>query len=139
MINSPLILTKIFRFEASHVLPLHQGQCSRLHGHSWMLEVSVKGRVDPKTNFVLDYADLKEIVQSKVINILDHRHLGQGSVDCNSTTHHATLGEAFYPSSENLVKWIVKQLEDSKLGELLYEVTLFETCTAKCTWRRGER
>jgi 6-pyruvoyltetrahydropterin/6-carboxytetrahydropterin synthase len=36
-------IRKRFRFESSHVLPHHTGKCARLHGHSYRLEVTVRG------------------------------------------------------------------------------------------------
>ncbi len=109
-------LTKTFRFEASHILPLHPGKCSRLHGHSWVLHVSVEGEIDSKTGFVIDYADISEIVKP-LIDRLDHRHLGQWAY-ANKKVPIAPveewmvpgLLEDFYPTSENLLVWIGEQL-----------------------------
>ena len=36
-------IRRTFRFEAAHVLPFHQGKCSRMHGHSYRLDVAVRG------------------------------------------------------------------------------------------------
>src|SRR5438034_5141876 len=52
-----MLLRKTFRFEASHILPKHPGKCSRLHGHSWVLHVSITGPINRDTGFVMDYAD----------------------------------------------------------------------------------
>ena len=109
-------LTKTFRFEASHILPLHPGKCSRLHGHSWVLHVSVEGEVDLRTGFVMDYADISRTVKP-LIERLDHRHLGQWAY-ANKKVPIAPveewkvpeLPEDFYPTSENLLVWIGEQL-----------------------------
>lgn len=137
-------ISKTFRFEASHVLPKHPGKCSRLHGHSWVLTVSVCGPIDPETGFVVDYADLKKLVDREVVDRLDHTHLGQGYA-----THHGSdsgerpaFGMDFYPSSENLVVAIGKMLQplvkELANGVRLFEVTLDETCTSRCSWRPTE-
>jgi 6-pyruvoyl tetrahydropterin synthase/QueD family protein len=112
-------LMKEFTFEASHILPKHPGKCSRLHGHSWKLKVYVKGEIDPKTNFVADYGDIKKSV-NPIIEQLDHHHLGQWlnedqkdmPTDNLSWGKHGVidLGLRFYPSSENLIVWIARQL-----------------------------
>ena len=126
-------ISKEFRFEASHILPRHPGKCSRLHGHSWKLTVSVKGLINETTGFVLDYGYLSAIVKP-LIEDLDHRHLGtwyHPKFD-NSFTEEAYfvpgLPFDFYPSSENLLIWIADQLE----GKLAWsQLELEETCTSK--------
>jgi 6-pyruvoyltetrahydropterin/6-carboxytetrahydropterin synthase len=135
---------KQFRFEASHVLPKHPGKCARLHGHSWVLGVRVRGPIDRETGFVVDYAKLSELVKLHVVDVLDHRHLGQGDMWVAHTLlpdkqHEAVWGPDFYPSSENLVLAIFRVLQPLVL-ELapnisLSEVRLNETCTSECFWR----
>ena len=149
-----LELSKEFTFEAAHVLPKHPGKCSQLHGHSWVLKVSVAGEIDPETGFVMDYADIKKAVQP-IIDSLDHKTLGQwvdeerqSSIPLDPRFHstsHAVFGlpETFYPSSENLIIWIADQL-----GNLMWsKLELNETCTSRCTlirkdyddWKAGQR
>jgi len=41
--QSQWTIYKEFCFEAAHILPKHNGKCSRLHGHSWLARVYVKG------------------------------------------------------------------------------------------------
>jgi len=134
-----LIVSKEFRFEASHVLPKHPGQCSRLHGHSWKLTVSVQGAISPETGFVVDFADLKELVNKLVISKIDHQHLGYSSIlplsrlakitTSPTSVYPAVLGPMFYPSSENLVALFVDILrpEISKLMQpCKVELPLFQ-------------
>jgi 6-pyruvoyltetrahydropterin/6-carboxytetrahydropterin synthase len=70
-----LTVSKTFRFEAAHSLPYYIGDCAKLHGHSYTLEISCKGEVDKETGFVMDFKELKKIVQEKVIDLLDHEFL----------------------------------------------------------------
>ena len=71
---------KTFRFEAAHYLPNHDGPCRTLHGHSYQLEVVIEGdqliAQGPKEGMLLDYADLKEVVQP-IIDRFDHAGLVQ--------------------------------------------------------------
>ena len=55
------------------------GKCNNPngHGHNYTLEVTVKGVVDPKSGFVVDLKDLKEILNREVLEALDHRHLNK--------------------------------------------------------------
>lgn len=67
-------VTRAFHFEAAHQLPWHAGQCQRLHGHSYRLEVSVTGPVR-EDGMVIDFGQLKEVVRREVIDRYDHQYL----------------------------------------------------------------
>jgi len=138
-----MILRKTFRFEASHLLPRHNGKCRRLHGHSWVLHVFVDGTINKETGFVMDYALISEQVKP-LIEKLDHRHLGAWP-STNLETHLGFEGdfsiwsveglpEDFYPSSENLLVWIGKKLISLEWSKLALE----ETCTSYCELTRKE-
>ncbi|MDD4255981.1 MAG: 6-carboxytetrahydropterin synthase [Methanofollis sp.] len=49
-------------FDASHRLLHYQGKCHRLHGHRWRVEVWIRGTPDEKTGILVDYNDIKEVV-----------------------------------------------------------------------------
>jgi 6-pyruvoyltetrahydropterin/6-carboxytetrahydropterin synthase len=53
------------------------GKCNNPHGHghNYVLEVTVAGEPDPETGMVLDLKELKEILQRKVVDRMDHKHL----------------------------------------------------------------
>jgi 6-pyruvoyltetrahydropterin/6-carboxytetrahydropterin synthase len=71
------------------------GKCNNpnWHGHNYMLDVSVTGDIDPRTGYVIDLAHLKRIVETSVIDRVDHRNLNL-DVDFMRGT---------IPSSENVV------------------------------------
>jgi 6-pyruvoyltetrahydropterin/6-carboxytetrahydropterin synthase len=117
-------IRKQFSFEAAHVLPHHLGKCSRLHGHSYRLDVTVEGPLQtsgPATGMVVDFDELARTVRAHVIDELDHRHL-------NDTIEN--------PTSENIVAWIWRHLEPH-LPELT-ELMLWETADAGALLRRGD-
>lgn len=65
-------ITKIFRFEAAHHLPDHQGKCARLHGHSYKLEVMLRGAIKDSVGasdngMVMDFGDISQIVKGAVM------------------------------------------------------------------------
>src|SRR5450755_423064 len=75
------------------------GKCANLngHGHNYTLEVTVKGDVDPRTGFVVDLKELKEILNREVIEALDHRHLNKEvSVFFNGTATTENLAIAIW-------------------------------------------
>jgi 6-pyruvoyltetrahydropterin/6-carboxytetrahydropterin synthase len=114
-------LTKEFRFEAAHSLPnVPAGhKCARLHGHSFRIEVTVKGPVDPHTGWLMDFGDLKAKFRP-LEDKLDHRFLNEVLGLENST-------------SENIARWIWQNLKP-QVPEL-YSITVHETCTSKCIYR----
>lgn len=83
ILNSPLLvnnmihLTKIFHFEAAHALMGYDGRCRNIHGHSYEMRVTIKGMpIDnpssPKNGMVMDFGDLKKIVNEEIIDYYDH-------------------------------------------------------------------
>jgi 6-pyruvoyltetrahydropterin/6-carboxytetrahydropterin synthase len=64
-------VTRVFTFDSAHVLPWHTGKCSRLHGHTYRLEVSVRGALDER-GIVMDFADISEVVDKVIVQHLDH-------------------------------------------------------------------
>jgi 6-pyruvoyltetrahydropterin/6-carboxytetrahydropterin synthase len=125
-------ITKIFRFEAAHHLPEHRGNCARLHGHSYKLEVTLRGPIKDAVEvsdhgMVMDFADLAHIVKSAVIERLDHQ-------DLNVVT-------GVYTTAENLVHWIWEEILNHGLSKgLLHRVRLWETETSfvEITQQDGE-
>ncbi len=91
---------KMFRFDAAHYLPNYVGKCKHLHGHGWILEVEVTGEVSLSSGFVIDFAELKKVVNLVIIDKLDHTCLND-------------LSEAFSsnPTCENVLTWMWNQLE----------------------------
>ena len=104
-----------FTFEAAHRLPnVPAGhKCARLHGHSYRMEVHVRGNVDPVTGMVIDFADIKAAVRP-VEDALDHHYLNE-------------IDGLDNPTAENLARWVWKHLE----GVLpLSRIVVRETCTS---------
>ncbi len=112
---------KVFHIEAAHRLPnLPAGhKCSRLHGHSFRVEIHVAGEVRPPTGWIMDFAELKENFQP-VFEALDHRYLNE-------------VPGLENPTSENLARWIWQHL--GPMLPSLCKVVIAETCTAGCVYR----
>ena len=53
------------------------GKCSNknYHGHNFELEVTVRGEIDPETGFVMNLFDLKQIIRTHIIDVVDHKNL----------------------------------------------------------------
>ncbi len=113
-------LVQAFRFEAAHRLPRVPAghKCARLHGHSFKIEVAVRGPVDEATGWLMDYADL-EAAWAPLSAQLDHNYLNE-------------VHGLENPTSEVIARWVWERLV-AKLPEL-ERVTVFETCDARCEY-----
>ncbi|RAO15016.1 6-carboxytetrahydropterin synthase QueD [Micromonospora noduli] len=109
-----------FTFEAAHRLPrVPDGhKCARLHGHSYNVQVHVRGDVDPATGWVMDFAEIKKAFRP-LHDQLDHYYLNDVPGLDN-------------PTSENLARWIWERLIDQLP---LSEILVRETCTSGCVYR----
>lgn len=125
------IVTKTFSFEAAHHLPGHRGKCARLHGHSYRVEVAVRGPIkevpdQSDSGMVIDFEDLSQIVRNAIIERLDHR-------DLNEVTGLRT-------TAENLAHWMWDTLTTAGLSEpLLYRIRLWETQSSYVEITQAER
>ena len=69
---------KTFSLECAHRLPnVPQGhKCARVHGHSFKVELHVRGPVDGRLGWVMDFADIKQAFEP-LHEQLDHRYLNE--------------------------------------------------------------
>ncbi|MGZ5492651.1 MAG: 6-carboxytetrahydropterin synthase QueD [Thermoanaerobaculia bacterium] len=111
-------LVKDFRFEAAHWLPnVPDGhKCRRMHGHSFRGEVAVRGEIDPKTGWVIDFADLRRAVDP-IVKRLDHYLLNE-------------IEGLENPTAERLAVWIWQHVAPALPS--LFRITIEETCTSRC-------
>lgn len=127
-------ITKIFTFETAHVLYNYDGKCKNLHGHSYKLFVTVKGTpIDdinhPKNGMVVDFGDIKKIVNEQIVNPWDHAVLINAAspqkelaIDLENQGHKVIRCD-FQPTCENMLYEIARRLqnnlpEDIKLAYL---------------------
>jgi 6-pyruvoyltetrahydropterin/6-carboxytetrahydropterin synthase len=136
-------ITKEFKFEMAHALHAYDGLCKNIHGHSYKLWVTVKGKVrnengHVKDGMVIDFAELKEIVKPEIIDKYDH------SLVLNANSPHASIDlsafeKVFYlpyqPTSENLVMDFATIIQ-SKIPKriILCKVVLSETASSFAEW-----
>ena len=98
------------------------------HGHTYGLEVTVEGEIDPETGYVMDFGRLKRTVQETVIRRVDRRHLNF-DVDFLSGIN---------PTAENIAVGIWRQLEKQVEPARLVRVTLHETERNSVVYEGGE-
>ena len=123
-------ITRRVHFSAAHRLHRSEwseeknarifGDCSNpnWHGHNYEIEVTVEGRVDPETGFVMDLKDLRALVEERVIADVDHRNLNTD----------VEWMQRVNPTTENLVVRIWDRIADGLPdGVRLVRVGLWET------------
>jgi 6-pyruvoyltetrahydropterin/6-carboxytetrahydropterin synthase len=79
-------ITKEFRFEAAHALHNYDGLCRNIHGHSYILKVTVIGETitdsnSPKLGMVMDFGDLKDIVKQSICKSVNCRSVKPLGID----------------------------------------------------------
>ncbi len=124
-----IYLTRKCEFSASHYYNNPEftpeenrrvfGKCNNPngHGHNYTLELTVKGKVDQKTGFVIDLKDLKEILNREVLDVMDHRFLNKEVPE---------FAKAI-PTTENIAVAIWKRLGPKLRVAQLHRVRVYET------------
>lgn len=87
------------------------------HGHNYIIEVCIKGPINPETGFVMNLVDLKSIVETEIIHECDHKHLN----------HDVDWLTNVIPTAENLVVAFWNRLKLKITDAKLYKIKLYET------------
>lgn len=132
-------IAKEFRWEMGHRLPLHDGACRNLHGHSYRLVVEIDGEPDPATGMVVDFQDVSAAVKPFVAE-LDHCFLVQDSdADLLAYLRRNDLKHTVIPfpsTVENLCRLFATRLGPffaQHAAARALRVTIFETPTSSAT------
>lgn len=122
-----LTLTKKARFCCSHRLynPVLSdeennrlfGPCARLHGHNYVLEVTVKGTIDAQTGMIMNLTTLDRYINDEIIDWVDHKNL----------TEDIPQFESVLPTVENMVMIFWDRLEAVLPAGTLHRISLQET------------
>jgi len=111
---------KSFVIEAAHRLPQVPAghKCARLHGHSFRIDVHVRGEPGAETGWIMDFADVKAAF-APLFEQLDHHYLNDVPGLDN-------------PTSERLAIWIWQHLKPALPA--LSRIVVHETCTSGCVY-----
>lgn len=131
-----LTITKEFSFHAAHRLHLRNlseaenlriyGNCARLHGHTYRLQVCLAGRPD-ETGMILHFGELKDIVHNEVLNRYDHANL-------SDLPEYRDLPATAENMAEHIFRTLDRALQSDRFR--LEQVSVFETQTAWATRTR---
>ena len=139
-------ITKNFDFETAHALYGYDGKCKNIHGHSYKLSVCVLGNpINDKNNvkngMVMDFGDLKKIVNNEIVTVFDHATV------LNRQSPHVKLAESleahahnivlvdYQPTSENmLIDFAEKIKKRLPKNVTLHSLKLYETANSFAEW-----
>jgi 6-pyruvoyltetrahydropterin/6-carboxytetrahydropterin synthase len=138
-------ITKQFSFEMAHALRNYDGLCRNIHGHSYKMDITLAGQPlhdenSPKNGMVMDFGDLKRLVNEEIISLLDHALVLNAKSDTQlievlKQNYENIVTVDFQPTTENLLNFIAGKIQ-SRLPETvtLTCVRLRETDTSYAEW-----
>ncbi len=148
---STIRITKQFDFETGHALYGYDGKCKNVHGHSYKLSVTVIGTPisdssHVKFGMVIDFSDLKKIVNSEIVDLFDHATV------FNKNTPHIELAKElekrdhdiilvdYQPTSEMMLVDFAEKIK-KRLPEniKLHNLKLQETGTSHAEWHAEDQ
>lgn len=117
-------LTVIRQFSAAHQLREFRGNCERLHGHNWKVEVSLTGEELNDAGLLIDFKEVKEATD-RTLEELDHSFL-------NELPHFRDQN----PSSENIAAYIFEKLSSTLNNNQIKvtKVTAWESDSARASY-----
>lgn len=135
-------ITTRLEFDAGHRIPDHKSQCRNLHGHRYVIEITLSGDIITKENssengMIMDFSDVKRIARESVVDLWDHAFLvfkqDATVLDfLNSLPDHKTVVFPTVPTAENMAaeafKILKNQYQNTYGNHLALErVRLYET------------
>ncbi len=138
-------LTKEFRFEMAHALHNYDGLCKNIHGHSYILQVTVIGtpckKLDnPKLGMVMDFGHLKAIVNDEIVSKLDHAVVVPDSYPEYQIKNLGEITERvivtnYQPTCENMLIDFAQLIQPRLPNDIeLFSLKLYETANSFAEW-----
>jgi 6-pyruvoyltetrahydropterin/6-carboxytetrahydropterin synthase len=116
-------ITTRLEFDAGHRIPSHKSQCRNLHGHRYVIEITLSGDIiqsegTSEQGMVMDFSDVKAIARQQVADKWDHAFLvyrGDTAVldFLNTIPNHKTVVMNTVPTAENMAAEAFRILDAS--------------------------
>ena len=144
-------ITKEFKFETGHALYGYDGLCKNVHGHSYKLSVTLLGTpiTDPnhmKYGMVMDFSDLKKIVNETIVTHFDHATVlnvdspHKELADTMESRGHKIMRVQYQPTSEMMVLDFAEKIKARLPEQLkLHHLILRETETSYAEWYASDQ
>ena len=138
-------ITKQFTFEMAHALLGYDGLCRNIHGHSYHFDITVKGlpnkdNTSSKQGMLIDFGDLKRIVNQEIIDQMDHALVMNTQTDPTllqvlQQHYEKILLVPYQPTTENMLKDFAVRLQKKLPPEVqLFSLKLRETDSSFAEW-----
>jgi len=142
-----LTITRRIPFCAGHRLPLHKGGCRNLHGHNYVLRVTIVAP-ETKEGMVLDFADVKRAVKGWIDENWDHAFIADRT-DRDVLNLIDSMDMRRYimpegpPTAEGMAEHLLCDVLPDLLGPLgcvciRVEIEETENCVASCSLDNAE-
>src|SRR5690554_769237 len=140
---SVIRITKEFKFEMAHALLGYDGPCKNIHGHSYKLNVTVKGKIkngtsDSDEGMVVDFGIIKKIVNELIVDKYDHALVLNDKMKIDFSTFdfmQKLILVPFQPTCENLLLHYAELIKAQLPSNLsLHSLFLRETPTSFAEW-----
>lgn len=121
-------LTVITDFGAAHRVVDYPGKCDQLHGHNWIVEVTIAGKELNELGILVDFKSIKKEVNA-LMEELDHHYLNE-----LPQFQHKN------PTAEHIAQYIFHELEKNELfqnGVAVKAVKVWESLKAAVTYMKG--
>ncbi len=137
-----MLITRKLEFDAGHRISTHNSQCRHLHGHRYVIEITLSGNIISdegvaEQGMVMDFSEVKRIAKSMLVDQWDHAFLvysGDTTVlqFLQSIEDHKTVVLEVQPTAENLASIAFRILNEAYQDIYgnhlrLEQVRLFET------------
>jgi 6-pyruvoyltetrahydropterin/6-carboxytetrahydropterin synthase len=144
-------ITKEFKFETGHALYGYDGLCKNVHGHSYKLSVTLLGTpiTDPdhvKYGMVMDFSDLKKIVNETIVTPFDHATVlnvnspHKELADTMESRGHKIMRVQYQPTSEMMILDFAEKIKARLPEQLkLHHLILRETETSYAEWYASDQ
>ena len=136
-------ITKEFQFEMAHALVGYEGPCKNIHGHSYKLDVTVKGKVksgtsDSDEGMVIDFGIIKKIVKDLIVDEYDHSLVLNEKMNIDKSQFdfmNKLIIVPFQPTCELLLGHYAKLIKEELPSNIeLHSLMLRETPTSYAEW-----
>ena len=136
-------ITKEFQFEMAHALLGYDGPCKNIHGHSYQLKVTVKGKVKENTSdsdegMVIDFGIVKNIVNEQVVHPYDHSLVLNQKMNIDKTQYefmNKLITVPFQPTCEQLLVQFAALIQTKLPKNIqLHSLFLRETPSSYAEW-----
>ena len=144
--STTIRITKEFKFETGHALFGYDGLCKNVHGHSYKLAVTILGKPitdssDVKFGMVMDFSDLKAIVNKLIVKPFDHATVlninspHKELADAMEKRGHKIIRVPYQPTSEMMILDFAEKISSALPNHLkLQRLVLRETETSFAEW-----